>query len=272
MRVGFLIYQKKYDLAESQCRQLISERPLFHGPYFSLAKIAVRQGDFAEAVTNFEKVIELEPHHVYSYEGLGAAYEAQDQFDKAVLGYAKVLELKPDYVKAYYKMALCFYVLGEFREPDKYVTTVLTNNPSYVDAAISLAEKLLERRQIRLAYEHYLRILDLRDDSVTVLNALAWIQAACDIEGLRNPEQALERALEACEMTNYGMPEVVDTLAVAYAAAGRFPEAREAAQKAIHAAQSVSNTALAQRITNRLKLYDAKKPYFDPSLASDSGD
>jgi choline-sulfatase len=272
MQIGFLIYQKKYDLAESQCRQLISERPLFHGPYFSLAKIAVRQGDFAEAVTNFEKVIELEPHHVYSYEGLGAAYEAQDQFDKAVLGYAKVLELKPDYVKAYYKMALCFYVLGEFREPDKYVTTVLTNNPSYVDAAISLAEKLLERRQIRLAYEHYLRILDLRDDSVTVLNALAWIQAACDIEGLRNPEQALERALEACEMTNYGMPEVVDTLAVAYAAAGRFPEAREAAQKAIHAAQSVSNTALAQRITNRLKLYDAKKPYFDPSLASDSGD
>jgi tetratricopeptide (TPR) repeat protein len=272
MQIGFLIYQKKYDLAESQCRQLISERPLFHGPYFSLAKIAVRQGDFAEAVTNFEKVIELEPHHVYSYEGLGAAYEAQGQFDKAVLGYAKVLELKPDYVKAYYKMALCFYVLGEFREPDKYVTTVLTNNPSYVDAAISLAEKLLERRQIRLAYEHYLRILDLRDDSVTVLNALAWIQAACDIEGLRNPEQALERALEACEMTNYGMPEVVDTLAVAYAAAGRFPEARETAQKAIRAAQSVSNTALAQRITNRLKLYDAKKPYFDPSLASDSGD
>jgi choline-sulfatase len=272
MQIGFLIYQKKYDLAESQCRQLISERPLFHGPYFSLAKIAVRQGDFAEAVTNFEKVIELEPHHVYSYEGLGAAYEAQGQFDKAVLGYAKVLELKPDYVKAYYKVALCFYVLGEFREPDKYVTTVLTNNPSYVDAAISLAEKLLERRQIRLAYEHYLRILDLRDDSVTVLNALAWIQAACDIEGLRNPEQALERALEACEMTNYGMPEVVDTLAVAYAAAGRFPEARETAQKAIRAAQSVSNTALAQRITNRLKLYDAKKPYFDPSLASDSGD
>ena len=53
-------------------------------------------------------------------------------------------------------MALCFYELGEFHEPDKYATAVLMNNPSYVDAAISLSEKLLERQQIRLAYEYYL--------------------------------------------------------------------------------------------------------------------
>ena len=270
MQVGFLIYQKRYDLAKSQCRQLISERPSLHGPYFNLAKIAVRQGDYAEAVSNFEKVIELKPVHVYSYEGLGAAYEAQGQFDKAVLGYAKALELRPDYVKAYYKVALCFYELGEFREPDKYATVVLKNNPSYVDAAISLAEKLLERRQIRLAYEHYLRILKLQNDSVNVLNALAWIEAACDIEGLRNPEQALERALRACEMTDYGTPEVVDTLAVAYAAAGRFPEARETAQKAIRAAQSAGNNALAQRIKSRLNLYNAEKPFRDASLAYDA--
>jgi len=209
MRVGFLIYQKRYDLAESQCRQLASERPSFYRPYFNLAKIAIRQGNYAEAVTNFEKVIELKPHHVYSYEGLG-------------------------------------------------------------DAAISLAEKLLERRQIRLAYEHYLRILELRDDSVIVLNALAWLQAASDIEGLRNPEQALERALRACEMTDYGIPEVVDTLAVAYAAAGRFPEARETARKAIRAAQSAGDTALTQRIKSRLNLYDAEKPFRDASLAYDA--
>ena len=235
-----------------------------------MAKIAIKQGNYAEAVTNFEKVIELKPHHVYSYEGLGAAYEAQGQFDKAVLGYAKALELRPDYVEAYYKVALCFYELGEFRGPDKYATAALMNDPSYVDAAISLAEKLLERRQIRLAYEHYLRILELRDDSVIVLNALAWLQAASDIEGLRNPEQALERALRACEMTDYGIPEVVDTLAVAYAAAGRFPEARETARKAIRAAQSAGDTALTQRIKSRLNLYDAEKPFRDASLAYDA--
>jgi len=270
MQIGFLIYQKRYDLAEIECRQLISERPSFYRPYFNLAKIAMKQGNYSEAVGNFEKVIELKPDHVYSYEGLGAAREAQGQFDKAVLGYAKALEVRPDYVEVYYKMALCFYELGEFRAPDKYATAVLKNDPSYVDAAISLAEKLLERRQIRLAYEHYLRILELQEDSVTVLNALAWIEAACDIEELHNPEQAIERALRVCEMTHYGIPEVVDTLAVAYAAAGRFQEARETAKKAIRVAQSAGNTALAQRIKSRLNLYNAEKPFRDASLAYDA--
>lgn len=270
MRVGFLVYQKLFDLAESECRQLTSERPSFYRPYLSLAKIAMMQDNYAEAVVNFEKVIELKPDYVHSYEGLGTAYEAQDQFDKAVLAYAKALEVRSDYVEVYYKMAICFYELGEFLEPDKYVTAVLKNNPSYVDAAISLADKLLERRQIRLAYEHYLRILELREDSVTVLNALAWIEAACDIEGLRNPEQAIERALRACEMTNYGIPEVVDTLSVAYAAAGRFREATETADKAIQAAESAGNTALAQRIKSRSDLYKAEKPFRDASLADDA--
>jgi len=269
MQVGFLIDQKQYDLAESQCRQLISERPSFHKPYFNLAKISVKQGNYAQAINNFEKVIELKPDYVYSYEGLGMVYETQGQFGKAVLGYAKALELRPDCVEVYYKMALCFYELGEFHEPDKYATAVLMNNPSYVDAAISLSEKLLERRQIRLAYEHYLRILELRDDSVTVLNALAWIEAACDIEGLRNPEQALERALRACEMTDYSTPEVVDTLAVAYAAAGRFSEARKTAEKAMRTAESAGDTALARRIKNRLELYEAEKPFRDASLVVD---
>jgi len=246
------------------------KRPSFHKPYFNLAKIAVKRGNYAEAVANFEKVIELEPDNVYPFEGLGAVYEAQGQFDKALPVYAKALELRADYVEVYYKMALCFYELGEFREPDKYATVVLMNNPSYVDAAISLAEKLLEKRQIRLAYEHYLRILKLRDDSVTVLNALAWIEAACDIEGLRNPEQAQERALRACEMTNYDIPEVVDTLAVAYAAAGRFSEARKTAEKAMRMAESAGDTSLARRIKGRLELYEAEKPFRDASLADDA--
>jgi len=270
MQVGFLIDQKRYDLVENQCRQLISERPSFYKPYFNLAKISVKQGNYAEAINNFEKVFELKPDHVYSYEGLGAVYEAQGQFDKALLGYAKALEIRPDYVEAYYKMALCFYELGDFRGPDKYATAVLMNNPSYVDAAISLAEKLLERQQIRLAYEHYLRILELRNDSVTVLNALAWIEAACSIEELRNPEQAVKRALLACEMTDFATAEVVDTLAVAYAAAGKFLQARETAEKAIRAAESAGNTALARRIKSRLDLYEAEKPFRDASLANDA--
>ena len=271
MQAGYFMYEGKYALAESQCRELISQRPLFYRPYLNLATIAMKLDKFAEAVANLEKVIELKPDNAYAYEGLAAAYEAQGQFDQAVMSYGKVLELKPDYVEAYYKLALCFYELGNFRAPEEYAKGILLKNPSYVDAAISLTEKLLEKQQIRLAYEHYVRILELDNDSVTALNALAWIQATCDIQGLANPEQALARALRACELADFGTAEVVDTLAVAYAAAGRFPEAIKTAQKAIQIAQAAGNNALAQRINNRLQLYKAAKPYRDAALLHDAG-
>jgi len=269
MQAGYFMYEGKYALAESQCRELISQRPLFYRPYLNLATIAIKQEKFTEAVANLEKVIELKPDHAYAYEGLAAAYEAQGQFDQAVMSYGKVLELKPDYVEAYYKLALCCYELGNFRAPEEYAKGILLNQSSYADAAISLAEKLLEKQQVRLAYEHYVRILELENDSVTALNALAWIQAACDIQGLNNPEQAIARALRACELADYGA-EVVDTLAVAYAAASRFPEAIKTAQKAINMAQSAGNTALAERIKNRLELYQAGKPYRDAALIRDA--
>jgi tetratricopeptide (TPR) repeat protein len=270
MQAGFFMYKEEYALAESKCRELISQRPSFYRPYLNLAIMAMKLGKFTEAVADLEKVIERKPDHAYAYEGLAAAYEAQGQFDRAVTGYTRVLELKPDYVEAYYKLALCFYELGNFRAPEGHAKGALLNHPSYVDAAISLAEKLLEKQQIRLAYEHYVRILELENDSVTALNALAWIQAACDIRGLANPQQALTRALRACELADFGTAEVVDTLAVAYAAASRFPEAIKTAQKAIHIAQSAGNTALARRIRNRPELYQAEKPYCDAALVRDA--
>jgi len=271
MRVGYLIHNKEYASAESLIQALSEERPLSYRPYFNLGKLAVTQERYAEAIVHLQKVVELKPDHVDAYEGLGKAYEALGQFDKAVLGYAKTLEFKPDTVEVYYRLALCFFELGDYRGLAPYTTRDIMKNPSFAKAALSLADKLLEKQQIRLAYEQYARLLELETESVTLLNSLAWIEAACDIEGLVNPDLAVTRALKACELTHYETAEVIDTLAVAYAGAGKFSDAQKTAQKAISMAQSEGNTALAQRIRKRLTLYQADKPYRDAALARDAG-
>jgi tetratricopeptide (TPR) repeat protein len=271
MQIGFLIYKEQYELAERECQALIAQRPSFYRPYFNLAKMAMKQDKSSDAITHLKKVIEFKPDHVDAYKGLAEAYKSQGQLDQAVTAYAKVLKFQPDYAEAYYKMALCCYEQGNFRAPEAYATGALLDDPLYVDAAIDLAEKLLEKQQIRLAYQHYLRILELETDSVTVLNALAWIQATCTIAGLANPEQAVLRALRACELTDNAKAEVLDTLAAAYAAAGRYAEAKDTAQKAIRIAQAAENPALPRRITNRLAFYKAERPYRDAALARDAG-
>ena len=44
--------------------------------------------------------------------------------------------------------------------------------------------------------------------------------------------QAVQLAERACELTHYGQPVFLGTLAAAYAEAGRFPEAVTTAEKA----------------------------------------
>jgi arylsulfatase A-like enzyme/Tfp pilus assembly protein PilF len=270
MQVCYLIHTEKYETATEKCQQLISQRPSFYRSYFDLAKILLKQEDFAEAIPHLQKSIELKPDHAHSHEGLALAFKSQGKIDQAIDHYVKTLELKPDYVEAYYQLALCFYEQRKYRAAEKYLSKALLENPSYVEAAISLGDKLLEKGQIKAAYDHWLHILKLKPDSVTTLNTLAWLQAASDISELRNPEQAIHRARRACELSGYKKPETLDTLAVAYAAAGAFDKAIERIQKAIDLAKSENRNDLAEEFQSRIRLYKTGRTYFDPGLRQEN--
>ncbi len=99
-----------------------------------------------------------------------------------------------------------------------------------------------------------------------VLNALAWMQGASAMEGIKNPSEAIRLAERACQLTDYETPEVLDTLAVAYAAAGNYAKALEISQKAVTEAQQSSKLPLAGRIGKRMDLYKQNQPYRDPSI------
>lgn len=64
-------------------------------------------------------------------------------------------------------------------------------------------------------------------------NNLAWLLATAEKEVFRDPLRALASALKAVELTNAKEPDVLDTLAEAYFAAGRLQDAVEAEQKAL---------------------------------------
>jgi len=53
----------------------------------------------------------------------------------------------------------------------------------------------------------------------------------------------------------------LDTLAVAYAAAGQFSNAVISSEQALQLAESAGQTALAGEIRSRLELYRAGRPY-----------
>ena len=106
--------------------------------------------------------------------------------------------------------------------------------------------------------------LRLRPNDVALLNEIAWTLATSPNTSTRNGNDAVEMAERAAKLTSGRDPAVLDTLAAAYAEAGRFPEALRTAERAMRLATAANDRALAEKIRVRLDLYRVGKPYRQP--------
>jgi tetratricopeptide (TPR) repeat protein len=93
-----------------------------------------------------------------------------------------------------------------------------------------------------------------------VLNDLAWILATHPDPEVRDGAEALEPAQRAADLTRRRDPQVLDTLAAAYAAAGRYGEAIANAQKALQLAPDDRD------LRAHLDAYLESRPFLDPAL------
>jgi tetratricopeptide (TPR) repeat protein len=107
-------------------------------------------------------------------------------------------------------------------------------------------------REATAAYE---RALALDAQDMAALNNLAWILAASSEPGLRDPARAVVLARRAASGSGAASPDVLDTLAVAYAAAGRPSEAVGTAERALALAEAQGRAGLAAELRARLVVY-----------------
>jgi Zn-dependent protease with chaperone function len=90
------------------------------------------------------------------------------------------------------------------------------------------------RKDYALVQRSYERALELKPDSPAVLNNLAWLYATCEDERFRDPPRALELAQAAARLQPAA--HVLDTLAEAYFANGKYAEAVAVGGRALAAA------------------------------------
>ncbi|MHC4706195.1 MAG: glycosyltransferase family 39 protein [Planctomycetota bacterium] len=153
--------------------------------------------------------------------------------------------------------------LGKIDKAIRHNIKSLEAKPGYHKPIGSLGVAFSRKGRTDLAIRWYREAIRCKPDWAFVINNLAWIQATHNQAKFRNPGEAMENALRACELTKYKNPSVLDTLAAAYAAAGRFSDAVATAEKAVELTPS-SNKELAGRIQNRLRLYKAGQAYIQP--------
>src|SRR5262249_61968793 len=93
------------------------------------------------------------------------------------------------------------------------------------------------------------------------LAGAAWMEATAWDAALRNEDEAVTFAERAAAATDGRDLSVLDALAAAYAAAGKFDRAVEVAQDAARRADAAGLREIAARFGDRLALYQQKRPY-----------
>ena len=257
------VQQRKLDQAVGHYRRALQFKPDSVITHKNLAKALQLQGKMDEAISHFRQVLVLSPDHPEGHHDLGNVLISQGNVDEAISYFRQALKLKPDYDSAHHKLGSALMSQGNVDEALKHFSKTVELEPDSASAHYVLARALNEGGKTSQATKHFRETLRLKPDWVAPMNSLAWLLATHNQDKFRNPEQAVQLAERACELTSYARAGLVDTLAAAYASAGRFADAVAAAEKTVKLAGSAGEGQL-HRMQNRLKLYKSGKPYREP--------
>jgi Flp pilus assembly protein TadD len=189
----------------------------------------VIKGRVDEATAEFEKAVELNPRLADAHNDLAIALASRGEFDQAFLHFAQALEINPDFPEAHCNLGSMLYAQGRVQEAQAQWREALRLKPNYALAMIQTAQ------------------------------ALAASPKASD----RNGSEAVKLAERAVQLSGARNPAYLDTLAAAYAEAGRFPEAIETGRRALELARQQDRGGLVEALNARIKLYEVQKPYRD---------
>ena len=155
------------------------------------------------------------------------------------------------------------YEQGRFEEAVLHVRQALQIRPSHVKAQENLGKIYWRQGKIRQATDAWQKALHIDPDQIDPANNLAWIKATHHDPALCDSEEALRLARHACEVDRYQRPELLDTLAAAYAAVGNYSEAIDHAQEAIELARRRNQHPLVDKIYKHLECYQHNERYID---------
>ena len=256
--------QGRLDEAITHYRRVLQFKPEHTEAHNNLGNVLLSQGKLDEAISHYRQVLHIKPNEAPVHYNLGNVLLSQGRLDEAIEHYRWTLRIKPDFADVHNNLGAALAQQGKYDEAITHLKEVVKLNPNSADAHLSLARVLESEGRIDEAITHYKEALRLKPDWLSLMNNLAWLLATHKETEFHNPKEAVRLAERACELTNYQEPSVLDTLAAAYAAAARFPEAVTTAEKALDMAQSSGQNQLKEKIQNHLRLYKAGQPHIEP--------
>ncbi len=174
-------------------RQLERFREIKAKERFNIAERSLKEGEIDEALTAFQRTLDMDAAFTPAYARLSAIALQQNDLETAVQYLQRALEIRPNFAAGHYQLGSIYHKQGEI-------------------------ERAIESFEVALA---------LRPNFAPACNALAWLYA----ESGKKIDEAITLATKAVKLKPTA--SYWDTLAYALYKAQRYAEASEAITKAL---------------------------------------
>jgi Flp pilus assembly protein TadD len=220
----------QYDAAIEEWKKALELDPKDFRARNNLGGTLLRSGRVDEGITQFQKALETNPRYADAYDNLGIALLQEGKVDEGIVQFQKALEINPEHVQTHANLGNAFYMQGKYAEALAQWHEGLRSDPNLL----------------------------------ALLTQSAWVLSTSPDASVRNGAEAVELAERAAQLSRGQDPAVLDTLAAAYAEAGKFAVALETVQKALaRAAQQESTQSLIESLKARRALYETNTPFRD---------
>jgi len=255
-----LAMERTDEAIESYARTLDIEpdHPRVHN---NLAVALHRSGALERAVLHYRRQLEVSPMDPRAHANLGTALLDQRRLEAADAAFVRALKLDPELLAALEGRGDVARLTGHTEQARSHYGRALEVDPATPGAHYGLGMIALAAGDEADANAHFDSAVDSNEAYVGVLNNDAWRLATHPDPAVRAPDRALSLARVTDRLTRHRVPELLDTLAAAQAASGRYREAAATLERALDLATGSSAAVYIPEFRERLALYRDGKAY-----------
>jgi tetratricopeptide (TPR) repeat protein len=209
-------------------------------------------GDYIKAIADWTKAIEINPKYANAYYNRGNVWYGRGDHDKAIADWTKAIEINPKYANAYYNRGNVWYGRGDYDKAIVDYTKAIEINPKHTFAYYGRGLAWVKKG-------NYIKAIEINPKQAFAYNGLAWLMATYPEGRYRDGKRAVELAEKAVALKDEA--NFLDTLAAAYAEAGRFQEAIKTQERAITKRKQEGGKKDLPHYEEHLSSYKAGEPW-----------
>jgi protein O-mannosyl-transferase len=244
-------------------QKVIETSPTRPRVHYNLGTSLLASGQLDEAIAEFQKELEIHPEFVEAQTNLGIALEQKGAHDDAVACFQKAVQLDPHRPKVHYNLATVFLREGQFDQAIAHLEKELQINPASAEAHNDLGIAWSQKGRIDEAIDQWQKTLELQPHNLSAYCNLVWVFATFPDDAIRSGVKAVALGERALELSGEQDPRIYRLLAAAYAENGQFDKAIETAQRGSALATKQGNSAIAKVLESNIDLYRHNLPLRD---------